>query len=211
MAVASIRSTKRGRRVALDAIAALLAFAAAGCGSGSLSTDEAEPPASTVSAPTSPPATTAIVTSPSLLDLTPATPAAAATSAPMKSSGAAVPTPENAPSPTSPVPTPALPGDDSATVTSTPTPPPTATATVAPPADTAANIIGFAHPNVTVATGTTITWTNQDDAPHTNTSGGPGATTGETDGEVFDPGGAYSLRFDVPGQFAYFCTIHHFM
>ncbi|MCH8235214.1 MAG: hypothetical protein IIC29_03705 [Chloroflexi bacterium] len=74
-----------------------------------------------------------------------------------------------------------------------------------------ADIIGFAHSNITVAAGTTITWTNQDDAPHTVTAGSPGNITGAFDSGTFGLGGQYSLAFTTPGDFLYFCTIHPFM
>ena len=84
-------------------------------------------------------------------------------------------------------------------------------APLAPPPTADADIIGFAHINVTVAAGTTITWTNRDDAPHTVTAGSPGNVTGAFDSGVFSIGGAYSFLFDTPGQFAYYCTVHPFM
>jgi plastocyanin len=88
-----------------------------------------------------------------------------------------------------------------------PTPEPPATATPVP-LFTAADIIRFALPNIDISAGTTITWTNLDGAPHTVTAGDPGAVTGEFDSGVFNLGGTYSLAFDTPGQFAYFCVIH---
>jgi plastocyanin len=75
----------------------------------------------------------------------------------------------------------------------------------------ASDIVGFALSNITVTAGTTITWTNQDSAPHTVTSGGPGALTGEFDSGGFGIGQSYQRSFNTPGTFPYFCTIHPFM
>jgi len=75
----------------------------------------------------------------------------------------------------------------------------------------ASDIVEFALSNITVTAGTTITWTNQDSAPHTVTSSGPGALTGEFDSGGFGIGQSYQRSFNTPGTFPYFCTIHPFM
>ncbi|HIF12803.1 MAG TPA: amidase [Dehalococcoidia bacterium] len=93
----------------------------------------------------------------------------------------------------------------------TATPPPAPTPTPPPPAVLASNIIGFALSDITIAAGTTITWTNQDSAPHTVTSGSQGALTGEFDSGGFSIGESYQRSFNTPGAFPYFCTIHPFM
>lgn len=56
---------------------------------------------------------------------------------------------------------------------------------------------------ITVAAGTTVTWTNKDDAAHTVTS----------DTDLFDSGnmskgGTFSFTFATPGTYPYFCTYH---
>jgi plastocyanin len=54
-----------------------------------------------------------------------------------------------------------------------------------------------------VARGTTVTWTNEDALPHTAT-----ATDGAFDSGYLGQGDSYSLTFDAPGTFAYFCAYH---
>ena len=66
--------------------------------------------------------------------------------------------------------------------------------------------IEFDPAEVTVKAGTTITWTNSDDLPHTVTKeDGPG---GEFDSGNIEPGGTFELTADVPGTTDYVCTIH---
>ncbi len=57
--------------------------------------------------------------------------------------------------------------------------------------------------SVTVSPGTTVTWTNVDDRPHTVTD-----RAGSFDSGIFDTGGTYTRTFDTPGTFQYFCTLH---
>lgn len=64
----------------------------------------------------------------------------------------------------------------------------------------------FSPASVTVPAGTTITWTNQDTAPHTVTS-----DTGLWDSGTVNTGGSYSRTFSTPGTFPYHCAIHPFM
>lgn len=59
---------------------------------------------------------------------------------------------------------------------------------------------------MTVAAGTTVRWTNRDEEPHTVTaSDGTFASPGLDDGESF------SHRFDRPGTYTYFCSLHPHM
>src|SRR5581483_1380489 len=71
----------------------------------------------------------------------------------------------------------------------------------------------FMPATITVAPGTTITWTNEDTAPHTATSGAPGATDAGAafDSGRLDQGQSYSFTFTTPGTYDYFCTFHPFM
>ena len=87
-------------------------------------------------------------------------------------------------------------------------PPPTAPAQESPDdATTAVSVAirnySFSEHRITVAPGTTVTWTNEDDLPHTVTgdNGGPASGTLTT-------GQSYSYTFDTPGTFTYHCTIH---
>jgi len=82
-----------------------------------------------------------------------------------------------------------------------------AKAAPAPPA--AAVVIGnftFKNPVVTVKPGTTVTWTNGDDIPHTVVS-----KDGVFKSKVLDTGDRFSFTFAKTGQFGYFCSLHPHM
>lgn len=77
------------------------------------------------------------------------------------------------------------------------------------PAPAAAVSIGnftFKAQVLTVKPGTTVTWTNADDIPHTVTS-----TTGAFRSKVLDSGDKFSFTFAKAGQFGYFCSLHPHM
>jgi 3',5'-cyclic-AMP phosphodiesterase len=60
------------------------------------------------------------------------------------------------------------------------------------------------HPAVTaVPAGTTVTWTNRDGAPHSIVS-----TERHFTSPVLDAGQRFSRRFDVPGTYAYRCSLN---
>jgi amicyanin len=65
----------------------------------------------------------------------------------------------------------------------------------------------FDPETLTVTAGTTVTWTNKDEIPHSVASsdksfkGSGGLDTGDT----------YSYTFDKPGTYKYYCTLHPFM
>ena len=61
----------------------------------------------------------------------------------------------------------------------------------------------FAPAVVSVPVGTTITWTNRDDAPHIVAS-----TDQKFKSPVLDTDERFSHRFDVPGTYQYFCSLH---
>jgi plastocyanin len=61
----------------------------------------------------------------------------------------------------------------------------------------------FAPSAIHVSTGTEVTWTNTDPAPHTVT-----AAQGGFDSGTLDPNEAFSFRFDTAGSFTYACLIH---
>jgi plastocyanin len=63
--------------------------------------------------------------------------------------------------------------------------------------------MAFSPSTITVATGTTITWTNKDGVAHTVTS-----TTGLFDSGTINANGTYSHMFGTVGSFPYKCTIH---
>ena len=65
----------------------------------------------------------------------------------------------------------------------------------------------FDPATVTVPMGTTVTWTNKDEIPHSVASSdksfkGSGG---------LDTGDSYSNTFDKPGTYKYYCTLHPFM
>ena len=71
----------------------------------------------------------------------------------------------------------------------------------------------FEPASITVPTGTTVTWTNNDTALHTIISGTP---KGVDSGTVFDSsylssGKTFEHKFDSTGTFDYYCTLHPFM
>ena len=64
----------------------------------------------------------------------------------------------------------------------------------------------FKDPVVTVKRGTTVTWTNGDDIPHTVV-----AKDGSFKSKVLDTGDQFSVTFAKPGQFGYYCSLHPHM
>ena len=61
----------------------------------------------------------------------------------------------------------------------------------------------FAPGSFTVAVGTTVTWTNHDDIPHTVVS-----TDGVFKSKAVDTDEKFSYTFAKPGTYSYFCSIH---
>jgi plastocyanin len=61
----------------------------------------------------------------------------------------------------------------------------------------------FGPAALTVRVGTTITWTNRDDIPHTVVS-----TDKVFKSKVLDTDEKFSFTFSTPGTFPYFCSIH---
>jgi plastocyanin len=72
-------------------------------------------------------------------------------------------------------------------------------------------ILNFILEDLTVPTGTTITWENQDVAPHTSTSGVSPEVDGIWDSGIFNQNEFFSFTFEEPGVFPYWCTLHPFM
>ena len=64
----------------------------------------------------------------------------------------------------------------------------------------------FNPPRVVVKTGTTVTWENEDDIPHTAT-----ASKMQFKSKVLDTGQKFSFTFTTPGTYAYFCALHPHM
>jgi plastocyanin len=61
----------------------------------------------------------------------------------------------------------------------------------------------FASPAITVKRGTTVTWVNDDDIPHTVV-----ANDKSFKSKVLDTGDRFSVTFNKAGQIAYFCSLH---
>lgn len=64
----------------------------------------------------------------------------------------------------------------------------------------------FDAPTVTVAPGTTVTWINDDDIPHTVV-----ADDKRFKSKVLDTDDRFSITFARPGTYGYFCSIHPHM
>jgi plastocyanin len=83
-----------------------------------------------------------------------------------------------------------------------------ATGSPAPVAGDAVSIenFAFAPATLTVRVGSTVTWTNHDEEPH---------TIAASDGSFHSPGmgsqGTYSHTFPTAGKFDYICSIHPYM
>lgn len=75
-------------------------------------------------------------------------------------------------------------------------------------ADVAVKITNFTFSPaaLTVAVGAKVTWTNEDDIPHTVT-----ATTQAFKSGALDTDDTFSFTFTTPGTYQYFCTLHPHM
>ena len=65
---------------------------------------------------------------------------------------------------------------------------------------------------LTVSTGTTVIWENDDNAAHLATSGTPdGGPDGVFDSGMIMAGGTYEYVFSDSGEFEYYCLVHPWM
>ena len=64
----------------------------------------------------------------------------------------------------------------------------------------------FGPEALTVAVGTTVTWVNQDDIPHTVV-----ANDKSFKSKVLDTDERFSFTFTKPGEYGYFCSLHPHM
>ncbi|HVN75078.1 MAG TPA: cupredoxin family copper-binding protein [Thermoanaerobaculaceae bacterium] len=76
-------------------------------------------------------------------------------------------------------------------------------APVAPAARVTIDNFTFNPATITVPAGTTVTWTNRDDMPHTVVANDRSFRSGALDTEQ-----TFSHTFEAPGTFVYFCSIH---
>ena len=76
-----------------------------------------------------------------------------------------------------------------------------------PPAPAPAQVkidnFSFGPQTLTVPVGTTVTWTNRDDIPHTIVS-----TDGVFKSKVRDTDETFSYTFTKAGTYTYFCSVH---
>jgi plastocyanin len=96
------------------------------------------------------------------------------------------------------------------TIVVTPAPPaasPAPTAATGAASEVAIAGFAFAPADLTVAAGTTVTWTNSDSAGHTVKSTDGGFASSGT----LKKGDSYSITFDKAGTFPYVCAIHSSM
>jgi plastocyanin len=63
----------------------------------------------------------------------------------------------------------------------------------------------FEPAQLTVKVGTTVTWTNRDDIPHTVVS------AGKFRSKTMDTDGTFSFTFTAAGDYKYFCSLHPHM
>jgi amicyanin len=87
----------------------------------------------------------------------------------------------------------------------------TATAFVPGRADNAPHAVTidnftFNPQRLTVAAGSTVTWTNKDDIPHAIAS-----SSAQLRSQALDTDDNYSFTFTVPGTYQYFCSLHPHM
>jgi plastocyanin len=61
----------------------------------------------------------------------------------------------------------------------------------------------FAPQTLTIKAGTKVTWTNEDDIPHTVAS-----TSKAFKSSALDGNDSYSYTFTTPGSFEYICSLH---
>jgi plastocyanin len=64
----------------------------------------------------------------------------------------------------------------------------------------------FLPQRITVKAGTTVTWINEDDVPHTVASSGKVFKS-----KALDTADKFSFTFTTPGTYEYFCSLHPHM
>ncbi len=79
-------------------------------------------------------------------------------------------------------------------------------ALAAGPVKVAIKGFAFVPQVVTVTPGTTVTWTNADEDPHTVVANDKGFRSAALDSDD-----SYSFTFTKPGDYAYFCSLHPHM
>jgi plastocyanin len=124
--------------------------------------------------------------------------------------------PDSTPTPPPTTEATAEPTEEATAPTTAPTEEPTAAPTTAPTEEPTAapteqpsgtthdvEIVNFQLPDVTIAVGETIRWTNVDGAAHTSTG-----RNNEWDSGTMPQGSRFAETFATAGTFEYYCTIH---
>lgn len=73
------------------------------------------------------------------------------------------------------------------------------------------NLFNFSEDEITIPAGTTVTWVNLDNIEHSVTSGTPENPDGVFDSDFFVKDETFSMVFDTPGEYHYFCRRHNHM
>ena len=76
-------------------------------------------------------------------------------------------------------------------------------AIAAAPAAVTIDDFAFGPATLTVARGTTVTWTNKDDEPHTVAT-----EDKRIKSPALDTDESFAFTFDQPGTYNYFCSVH---
>ncbi|PYX88439.1 MAG: hypothetical protein DMG68_08505 [Acidobacteria bacterium] len=74
----------------------------------------------------------------------------------------------------------------------------------APGNQVAIDNFSFTPPTLTVAAGSTVSWTNKDDVPHTVVE----STSQKFKSKALDTDESFSYTFTEPGTYEYFCSVH---
>ena len=70
----------------------------------------------------------------------------------------------------------------------------------------------FVPETVSISSGSTVVWNNDDTAAHTVTSGGPtGGPDGIFDSSLLMASASFEVTFDDAGSYDYFCMVHPWM
>jgi plastocyanin len=83
---------------------------------------------------------------------------------------------------------------------------PEAAAPITTAAEVRVDNFTFSPPTLTVMAGTTVTWVNGDDIPHTIA-----AKDRSFRSKTLDTDGRFSFTFKTPGEYDYFCSLHPHM
>lgn len=72
-------------------------------------------------------------------------------------------------------------------------------------------LFNFHDDEITIPAGTRVTWVNHDNIEHSVTSGTPENPDGVFDSDFFVKDETFSMVFDTPGEYSYFCRRHNHM